>query len=209
MKWNFQSAPLRLDKPAAALIIHQKLMSLSFTREKLVIPRGGRHFGILVLVGVPQVLSPCLDGQHQTGDGSQQADSAVHRQGQIQREAAHHLEPKHDVHVEKFCTDFNEVPLDAANVLISEPFSSQSPPTCSFNQNTGISAYLGHKGTNQGADFADPSTKPKPQGSDLCWKNLTGESRKHLYQLRCTKPRIKVKSPAEPLVCRCSRFPML
>lgn len=86
-------------------------MSLSFTREKRVIPRGCRHFGALVLVGVPQVLSPCLDGQHQTGDGSQQADSADHRQAQIQREAAHHLEPKHDVHVEKFCTDFNEPPL--------------------------------------------------------------------------------------------------
>lgn len=98
MQWNFQSAPLRLDKPVAALIIHQKLMSLSFTREKCVIPCGRHHFGILVLVGVPQVLSLCLYGQHQTGDGSQQAHSAVHRQGQIQREAAHHLEPKQDVH---------------------------------------------------------------------------------------------------------------
>lgn len=177
-----QSALLRLDKPATALTIHQKLMSLSFTREKRVIPRRRSHFGILILDDVPQALSLCLDGQHQTGDGSQQADSAVHRQGQIQREAAHHLEPKHDVHVEKFCHL-----LSAANVVISEPFSSQSPPTWSFNQNTGISAYLGHKGTNQGADFADPSTKPKPQGSGLRWKNLMGESRKHVYQLCCTK----------------------
>lgn len=160
-------------------------MSLSFTREKRVIQCGRRHFGILVLVGVPQVLSLCLDGQHQTGDGGQQADSAVHRQGQIQRKAAHHLEPKHDVHVEKI--SMNRHLLCAANVFISEPISSQCPPTCSFNQNTGISAYLGHKGTNQGADFADPSTKPKPQGSGLRWKNLMGESRKHVYQLRCTK----------------------
>lgn len=91
--------------------------------------------------------------------------------------------------------------LFAANVFILEPFSSQSPPTCSFNQNTGISAYLGHKGTNQGANFADPSTKPKPQGSGLCWKNLMGENRKLVYQPCCTKKRASKLNPGLNLWC--------
>lgn len=65
--------------------------------KKTLIYGDRRHFGVLAVVGVAQLLSQRLYGQHHTGEGSQQAYCAKHREGQIQRDAAHHLQPKQEV----------------------------------------------------------------------------------------------------------------
>lgn len=68
-------------------------------------------------------------------------------------------------------------------------FHYGSNPGCAFNQSFGASAYLGHKGANQGAHFTDCNAKPNPQGPGLRRKNLMGESRKHIYGPVTRKPR--------------------
>lgn len=58
-----------------------------------------------------------------------------------------------------------------------------------INGDMWISAYLRHKGANQGTHFANSSAKSNPQGSVSCRKTLRGEKTKHIYRPAAQKSR--------------------